>query len=134
MTKRTYYGAVERGKKSFGIVFPDFPGCISSGDTLEEVLLMGREALQGHIEVMIEYGEAIPAPTDVSFDSVRGWLGAGNWVSITAIDVDVPKPGKSVFVPLDRKIVTQIDALKIERSKFIAQATRNELIRLKKSA
>ena len=39
---------------------PDVPGCVSVGDTWEEMLEMIEEALTGHIEVMLEYGEPVP--------------------------------------------------------------------------
>ena len=46
----------------FGVSFPDFPGCVSDGDTVEEAIRRGREALTFHIESMAEDGEEIPAP------------------------------------------------------------------------
>lgn len=33
----------------YGISFPDFPGCISAGDTMDEVLRRGAEALAFHV-------------------------------------------------------------------------------------
>jgi predicted RNase H-like HicB family nuclease len=41
----------------FGVSFPDFPGCITAGRTLDEAKDMALEALSGHIEVMREAGE-----------------------------------------------------------------------------
>ena len=46
----------------FGISFPDFPGCVSTGDTIDEALRRGASALAFHIEGMLQDGEAIPAP------------------------------------------------------------------------
>ena len=61
---RHYVGLIHKDPDSdFGIAFPDFPGCVSAGATLDETLDMGREALQGHVELMTELGEAIPGPT-----------------------------------------------------------------------
>jgi len=39
---------------------PDVPGCVSIGDTWDHMLEMIDEALTGHIEVMLEYGETVP--------------------------------------------------------------------------
>jgi predicted RNase H-like HicB family nuclease len=47
----------------FGVSFPDFPGCITAGRTLEEAKIMALEALTGHIGVMRDSGEFIPAPS-----------------------------------------------------------------------
>ena len=52
----------------FGVSFPDFPGCITAGSTLEEARRMAEEALRGHIRLMVEDGDAIPAPS--TFDQV----------------------------------------------------------------
>jgi predicted RNase H-like HicB family nuclease len=61
---RHYIGIIHRGVESgFGISFPDFPGCVSAGRTLEETAAMGREALRGHIAVMRDSGEIIPEAT-----------------------------------------------------------------------
>ena len=44
----------------YGVDFPDFLGCISAGDTLQEALINAAEALSFHIEGMEEDGLAIP--------------------------------------------------------------------------
>ena len=43
----TYYIAIveEEEGKAFGVWFPDFPGCFSAGDTLDEAMLNAAEAL-----------------------------------------------------------------------------------------
>ena len=45
-----------------GIGFPDFPGCISDGSTVEDAIRRGGEALAIHIEGMMEDGLPIPEP------------------------------------------------------------------------
>ena len=52
----------------FGVSFPDFPGCITAGRTIEEAKAMALEALRGHIEEMQAAGETIPSAS--SFDQV----------------------------------------------------------------
>jgi predicted RNase H-like HicB family nuclease len=47
----------------FGVSFPDFPGVIAAGQTLDEAYRMAAEALEMHIAGMVEEGEAIPAPS-----------------------------------------------------------------------
>lgn len=47
----------------FGISFPDFPGCITAGRTLDEAHRMAAEALALHIAGMVEDGETIPEPS-----------------------------------------------------------------------
>ena len=47
----------------FGVSFPDFPGCVTAGRTLEEARRMAAEALALHIAGMIEDGEMVPDPS-----------------------------------------------------------------------
>ncbi len=47
---------------AYGVTVPDLPGCISAGDTLEEAIAMAREAIELHLEGMIEDAVAIPTP------------------------------------------------------------------------
>ena len=47
---------------SYGVSFPDVPGCISAGDTFEEAVANAAEALAGHFAAMRADGDAIPVP------------------------------------------------------------------------
>lgn len=51
----------DRGS-DFGVSFPDFPGCVTAGKTLEEARRMAAKALALHIQGMVQDGEDIPAP------------------------------------------------------------------------
>jgi predicted RNase H-like HicB family nuclease len=66
-----YIAYLHKDRKSdFGVSFPDFPGCITAGKTLEEARTMAVEALALHIEGMMEDGEAIPEPS--TLDDLAG--------------------------------------------------------------
>jgi predicted RNase H-like HicB family nuclease len=47
----------------FGVDFPDFPGCVTAGKTLEEARRMAAEALELHVGGMREDGDPIPFPS-----------------------------------------------------------------------
>jgi predicted RNase H-like HicB family nuclease len=56
-----YIAYLHKDRKSdFGVSFPDFPGCVTAGKTLEEARRMAVEALSLHIKGMMEDGEPIP--------------------------------------------------------------------------
>lgn len=56
-----YIAYLRKEKNSdFGVTFPDFPGCITAGKTVEEARKLAVEALKLHMEGMIEDGEALP--------------------------------------------------------------------------
>ena len=144
--KKLYLGAVSEDGGSFGTVFMDFPGCVSCGETLDEVLAMGAEALQGHIEAMHDGGDFIPTPSQHALEDVMVWLdeendpSGGQWLGLFTIEADVASQPGSVSVPVEADIVHEISA-ELERGgsnlsprAFIEQATRRELARLKKTA
>ncbi len=45
------------------ITFPDLPGCITEGDTLEEAYKMAKEAATLHLWGLEDDGDQIPEPT-----------------------------------------------------------------------
>jgi predicted RNase H-like HicB family nuclease len=49
--------------KDFGVVFPDFDGCVSVGKDLNDAINMAQEALELHVKGMQEDGEELPEPT-----------------------------------------------------------------------
>ena len=62
----TYIAFLHKDSDSdFGVSFPDFPGCVTAGATLEEARQLAGEALGLHIEGMNEDGETIPMGTIV---------------------------------------------------------------------
>jgi predicted RNase H-like HicB family nuclease len=62
----TYIALLRKDPDSdFGVDFPDFPGCITAGSTLEEAREMAAEALEYHIEGMLEEHLPIPGPSSL---------------------------------------------------------------------
>jgi predicted RNase H-like HicB family nuclease len=60
----THYVAIveEEEGKATGVWFPDLPGCVSAGDTLDEAMQNAAEALELWAQAMIETGQTIPPP------------------------------------------------------------------------
>jgi predicted RNase H-like HicB family nuclease len=48
---------------SFSAYVPDLPGCVSCGDSVEEVKTLIREAIDLYIASLREHGEPVPPPT-----------------------------------------------------------------------
>ena len=59
-----YLALIEAGNGTFDITFPQFPGCVSQGDTLSNAIVQARNALALHVEGMQEDGEEVPNPDD----------------------------------------------------------------------
>jgi len=57
---------VEKSENNYGAWAPDLPGCVTTGQTVEETLANMREAIEFHLEGMREDGEPIPEPTSLA--------------------------------------------------------------------
>jgi predicted RNase H-like HicB family nuclease len=55
-----YLVILERGEQNYSAYVPDLPGCVSTGVSAEETLRNIRDAIEGHLEIMREYGDPIP--------------------------------------------------------------------------
>jgi predicted RNase H-like HicB family nuclease len=61
MQEVTYTVHIEPAEEGGYIAyFPALPGCHTQGETLEEVIAMAKEALEGYLEVLKDHGEPIP--------------------------------------------------------------------------
>jgi predicted RNase H-like HicB family nuclease len=111
---------------AWGVVVPDLPGCFSAGDTLEEAMIQAEEAITAWIEVALDAGEDIPAPS--SIDALRsanpafeGWLWALVKIDPAMLDETIER----VNISLPRRVLHRLDVLARSagetRSGFIAR-------------
>jgi len=124
-----YYAALvhKDAESGFGVSFPDFPGCVTAGSTLEEVASMAAEALAGHIELMIDEGIPIPEPTDLDTVMADPENRSGVPVMVPAIVRKLPKVVRvNITMPAD--VLEQIDRYAdrhgYNRSGFFVQAAK----------
>jgi predicted RNase H-like HicB family nuclease len=61
---------IEKGERNYSAYFPDLPGCIATGETLEEVKQRMREALELHLRGMRDDGLPIPEPSLVELSTL----------------------------------------------------------------
>lgn len=60
---KRYAVVVEDAGSNWAAYVPDLPGCVVTGDTVEEVGRLIREAIELHLEGMTEDGLPIPDPS-----------------------------------------------------------------------
>ena len=48
----------------YGVDFPDFPGCVTAGQTIEEATANAEEVLIFHAEGLVEDGTKMPKATN----------------------------------------------------------------------
>lgn len=118
---------------TYGISFPDFPGAISGGETLDEALRRGGETLAVHIESIVEDGDALPrirTLDEIKADATFAEDFA-DAVSVAVIEADLPGRSVRLNISLDERLVERIDKRAREmgesRSGFLAAAARQRL-------
>jgi len=60
-----YAIVVEKAGNNYSAYVPDLPGCVATGLTVEETEREMREAIEFHIEGLIEDGLPIPQPASI---------------------------------------------------------------------
>lgn len=48
--------------QAYIVTVPELPGCKTHGETYQEAVMMGVEAIEGWIEDALKHGETIPEP------------------------------------------------------------------------
>jgi predicted RNase H-like HicB family nuclease len=69
-TKYAYPAIFEQEDNGYFVRFPDIQPCYTEGSTLEEAVIMAKDVLESRIEVALERGEALPAPSGI--DTLEG--------------------------------------------------------------
>lgn len=119
-----YVGLVHKDPDSdYGVSFPDFPGCITAGGSLDEAYDMAVEALNFHITGMQEDGDPIPEPTsldDILADPENQEVVTTFFIPVTTfktvrINVNVPETDLAI---IDRRA----QELGMSRSAFLVRA------------
>lgn len=126
----TYIAIIHKEPGSdYGVSFPDFPGCITAGGSLDEAKDMAVEALTGHIRCLLEDGEAIPPPS-----SLETVMAIPDFADGVAFLVSVSLPSSktvrvNISVPADdlKKIDAWARKQGLSRSAFLIQAAKREL-------
>lgn len=131
-----YYIALvhKEAESAYGVSFPDFPGCVAAGDSLEEAVANAVRALGLHVEGLREDGEEIPAPR--RFEEIMGandawWQTKG--AALVAVPLIEDRARKvRVNVSLPRDLLEAIDerakARGMTRSAFLASAGLREIV------
>lgn len=137
MALRFYPALIEQAEgdgpdDGYGVIFPDLPGCISSGETVQGAATSAAEALSLHVEGMVEDGLAIPPPGSPDAP-LPDWLAEVPGTIVARVLVPVEMPGRAIRanITLDEGLLSRLDAAAAaegtSRSGYIAQAVRQRL-------
>jgi predicted RNase H-like HicB family nuclease len=123
-----YIAYLHKDKKSdFGVSFPDFPGCVTAGSTLEEARRLAGEALAMHVAGMREDGEAVPKPS--TLDDLRSDPAMKGAVAFLT-ELREPEKVVRINITVRKSQIAEIDrrarAKGLTRSSYIVQSALRE--------
>jgi|SRR5215469_11736823 len=122
----SYIGLIRKDADTdFGVDFPDFPGCVSAGATLDEARHMAQEALELHVGGILEDGEVLPVPS-----SLEAIMADPENADAVAFLVSVPEAADRavrVNITLPERLLRRIDERAKNRSAFLARAAEKAL-------
>jgi predicted RNase H-like HicB family nuclease len=129
--------AIEAGDEqhAYGVTVPDLPGCFSAGDTMEEAIANAKEAITGHIELLVEIGGDIPAVSSVGALAKDQEFAGYTWA---VVDIDVTRllgGSEKINVTLPKSLIDRIDRCVAThpefktRSGFLAQVALERIAR-----
>jgi predicted RNase H-like HicB family nuclease len=127
---RQYIALIHKDPGSdYGVSFPDLPGVISAGSTLDEARDMAAEALAFHLEGLAQDGGAVPEPSSLEAIMATAENRDGVAVLIAAPDAEVRSVRVNITLPAD--VLGEIDRYAeregFTRSGFLAQAARKAM-------
>lgn len=128
--------AIEAGddKHAYGVTVPDLPGCFSAGETLEEAITNAKEAITGHIELLIELGQDIPAVSSVGKLAKNPEFAGYTWALVEVDVIRLLGGSEKINVTLPKSLIDRIDRWVAthpefkSRSGFLAQAALERII------
>jgi predicted RNase H-like HicB family nuclease len=139
MTLRFYPACIEQAEDGCSVFFPDLPGCISVGETVQAAAVNAAEALGLHLEGMAEDGEPLPPPSAIDAP-LPDWAAEAGADALARVLIPAELPGRAVRanITLDEGLLSRLDAAAISeglsRSGYIAAAVRERLRRERDAA
>ena len=126
-----YIAVVHKDPESdFGVSFPDFPGCITAGSSIDEAKDMAHDALSLHVKGLLEDGDNIPSPSKL--EDIMDDPEYSDAAAILVVTVSEAKPRSvrvNITVPED--MLRRIDAIAkkrgMSRSSFLVNAAQNAI-------
>ena len=121
------------------VVFPDFPGCVTQGDTAQQAMENAIEALGLHVEGMVAEGLPLPPPSSVN-EKLPEWLSESDMpTQVQALlPAEVPGKNRRLNVTLEQALLDRLDAAVrregTTRSSFLVKAVREKLQRSREVA
>jgi predicted RNase H-like HicB family nuclease len=116
----------KQARSDYGVTVPDLPGCFSAGRTLDEALAMAQEAIELHLEGLIEEGQVIPPPRTIEDHQGNPQYRGGVWAVVSVSPSRLRVKARRINISIPQRVLEAVDrAAKAEnetRSGLLAKA------------
>ena len=130
MKKEAYVGPAVCGKTATGysVHFPDLPGCVSTGGTLDAAYKMAREGLGLHLWGMEKDGDEISEPTPVdSIEQEQGYVIGLVEVLMPPVRVELDNKPVKKTLTIHAYLNTLAEQKRVNFSRVLQTALKKEL-------
>ncbi|SPP31643.1 hypothetical protein ARAF_0785 [Arsenophonus endosymbiont of Aleurodicus floccissimus] len=126
--------AIDKSESSFGIRIPDIQGCFSGGETLNKAVKNAKEAIEAHLELLLQDNESLPTA-----NSIDKYFADDEYQNViwAMVDIDVTRlMGKTekINVTLPSLLIHRIDQYVLShpeygsRSGFLAKVAADNIL------
>jgi predicted RNase H-like HicB family nuclease len=127
---RHYIALIHKDEGSdYGVSFPDLPGCVTAGKTLDEARAFAEEALALHLAGLEEDGEAISYPS--SLEAIMADPANRDGVAVLVPVKEAAPRIVRVNITMPEDVLARIDAYAerqgMNRSGFLAYAAKRQM-------
>ncbi len=96
-------------KSDYGVTVPDLPGCFTAGATLDEAMAMAREAIELHLEGLIDEGQPVPAPTTIESHRRNPEYSGGTWAVVAVDQSKLRMQAKRINITMPERTLDAVD-------------------------
>lgn len=93
----------------YGVTAPDLPGCFSAGETLDEAIERAYEAIDAHVEQLIQQGDDLPPMRSLAEHQANPDLSGAVWVVIDAPVERYFGPAEKINITVPALLLRHID-------------------------
>ncbi len=105
-----YPVVIHKDKASdYGVTVPDLPGCFSAGATVDEALAMAKEAIELHLETLIEDGWPAPQPGTIERHKGSRDYAGGVWALVSVDPASLRVNAVRINITVPERVLDAID-------------------------
>jgi predicted RNase H-like HicB family nuclease len=117
----------KNGKNGYSVVFPDFPGFVTAGNTYEEAYRMAHEGLASHIKFLEKNDIPVLEPRTMeeienTWEEWEEWKTDNDYIVVPINKLPIVTKAKRINIFINEGLLAKIDMVAKNRSEYISQA------------